>query len=546
VFDAAARDAVLAFLNGGLQSVVPTAAVSVAYASADEFTATVRVNPEDFGDAERLAVRLGVRGFVLLADARVHPATFLTPEFVASALRDLRASEPSAAFAYSLASKELHRCVEGVTVEYWGGADGLVKLRARVPEEDHAELERAQAVVHRILTALRPVDLVGRGAAAIIVEAVPGSEIGLALPSIRSGCRVRFEPRPPAVDIAAGYPLVSNVTGSLDHALLHDFIDDEAPAAALPAPAADPAAARRPPAACICNDAPADGRVVQAGENGAMSLGAYVMHGENLYAICSGHGLPSPDAIHANVTLRWWPIAGAKLETPLSAMHCINPSAQLDYLDSFEGVVCVDARPFAYNAPLQDDYLRHTRLNMIADISIFKLLPDAEHLAERVAEMRRMAPMPVLTRSVRNAYGWTGVGLPFWGHFQGDVHFFSKTVTVPGVPGRRGLRVCGFSQKQIRVQNGPNTEVVLLVNYVAQSDHLEGCKLAPQNGDSGGPVLQQFDGSERLHSFVRARAHAGIGADRQTYYTLTPAHFALQQVKHLLGIGGDLTFCNVV
>lgn len=537
-FDAAARDAVLAFLNGGLQSVVPTAEVRVEYASSGAFTATARVNPDDLGDAERLAARFGVRGsFNLEGDPHVHQATFLTPEFLASARRDLQAPEPSAAFAYSLASKELHRCVEGVTLEYWGGADGHVKLRARVPEGEDEELERAQAVVRRILLELCPPELVGLGTAAIIVEAVPGSETGLALPKIQHG-KVSLKSRPPAGDLNNEFISWSLAVVEDRPGVEFELHDNAAPRPAAAAAAPRPAVAAAPVAAarqCHCGRPFVDG--VRAGENGAMaiSLSAYIQHGGKVYAISTGHGLPpSPGDIHANsrkVELRSH-AAGGDVATPLRAVHCIDPGQhQLNSFIPFQGSKCTDAMPCAI-ASLPPKYT-HTASSMIADVSIFELLlPDADpdRAAKRALDLQGMTQMSLLARKARVGHRLAVVGLPFWGEFKGDVLFYGKTS--PTVI--RSLYVCGYSVKCYRVRRGLETVQVSLVNYVARSDHETGCPLAPQNGDSGGAVMQQSGDDRRLHSFVRARAHAGDGADRETYYTLTPAHFALQQVKELL------------
>lgn len=160
-------------------------------------------------------------------------------------------------------------------------------------------------------------------------------------------------------------------------------------------------------------------------------------------------------------------------------------------------------------------------IKSIADYSLFDIPP-------RTITNREPQPHLSCSLEVESMPGGA-VCLPPTDDYMGSVEFNGDNDRGSGGGGGRLLDVVGFAERHFMVLHDrlriqiPAVQVTYIARAVAGM-------MAPEPGDSGGPVWIRTAGGKVLHSFVSAEVSL-VSDPREIFYTLTPAHFVLDSVR---------------
>jgi hypothetical protein len=279
------------------------------------------------------------------------------------------------------------------------------------------------------------------------------------------------------------------------------------------ASSASPSAAARPAAAA----ASAVSDASSASPSAAASAAAPPVAAAASVASDASSALPSaavPPVAAAASAAR----APACSDVLLALIELVNPSSTRSSKEAFAGASFEGAMPNYREDSDGEDAEPFVHRDYVADVSISEVdLKGCECPATDV--------IPLVENSC-NLEGSCRQCLPAWSDYRGEVTFYGRprNNTNP-----RQLRVVGYAAKKIEVYK-PTFKVMELVTYIAV--HC-GSGDKPMKGDSGGPVFK----NGALHSFIRAEACTFVDKTttvKKSYAMLTPAHFALQQVRKLL------------
>lgn len=288
---------------------------------------------------------------------------------------------------------------------------------------------------------------------------------------------------------------------------------------------------------------------IAAGATRCCSMGALLLIGagdtSTVVALGSAHYLRLRDI--GAVTLEDTTldaVSAARDGVSLTALACVNP-----------GLCATDPTPFgtyvhsrraepcaAPDEPPEPVANAIDCFQIVADVAVYGLPSGPDDPPHGAADM---VPLPHLACELPVRLLGTTCPVPCLPPFAA----YSGIVLVTGInvvagPGQRKLRVIGYAVKTLRVPNPaarPHEQAWMLAKVVTYFAAPAG-GIAPHEGDSGGGVYQlSGTGSFVLHSFVSARAVmtdpvTGVTAE---FYTLTPAHLALEQVRSLQGAPGS-------
>jgi hypothetical protein len=289
---------------------------------------------------------------------------------------------------------------------------------------------------------------------------------------------------------------------------------------------------------------------IAAGGSRSCSMGALVQIGEGAASTVifmgSGHNL---ELHHIGVVLEDTtldPEEAARDSVTLMPLSCVNPGCCIA-TPSPHGRFINSLRAEPGASPSQPEVLRDMEdcLRIVVDIALYSLPSgpdDPPHGAGDVQPLSHLScALPV--RGVgRTMHPITC--LPPFTAYSGIVLVTGANVSLG--PGPRKLNVIGYAVKSLDVPDPSETlragtlqtKVVKVVTYFAAPAG----GIAPYERDSGGGVYQlALDGSPVLHSFVSARAilTEPVTGDEHEFYTLTPAHLALEQVIALQDAPGS-------
>lgn len=277
---------------------------------------------------------------------------------------------------------------------------------------------------------------------------------------------------------------------------------------------------------------------IAPGGSRSCSFGALLQIGEGAASVVlglgSGHGLEFSRV--GRVTLEdttQAPVDAARDGVELTALACVNPGRCAVGSTPY-GIFATSVRAEPGASPgLPQQLVRAQQCWIcVANIALYGLpsgMGDPPHAA---ADMQ-LLPHLACALPVRDVIRPVPC-LPPYAAYSGIVLVTGANVSQGSGP--RKLRVIGYAVKTMEVPDPTvpsGKATVQVITYFAAPES----GIAPYERDSGGGVYQvsAVDGSFVLHSFVCARSvltDPATGLSME-FYTLTPAHLALEQVHAL-------------